>query len=222
MVVIIPNENELYDEYIERILNSRENIKDNENYQEIHHILPRCMGGEDNKENLIYLYAQEHYYAHKLLALENPENNSLQYAWWMMSQYSDSSENRHYHITAEDYQIVRERFSRIHSNREIKETTRNKLSEAHKGKFTGEEHWNYGNHRPQTTKEKISQARKGKYCGELNSHAKKVICLETGQIFNTMKEAADFAGVKLAAISNNCNGWSKKVKNKYTFKIYTE
>jgi len=32
-------------------------------YVEKHHILPRCLGGLDNKENLIKLYPEEHYLA---------------------------------------------------------------------------------------------------------------------------------------------------------------
>lgn len=37
-------------------------------YYERHHILPRCMGGGDEEENLIYLTAEEHFIAHMLLA----------------------------------------------------------------------------------------------------------------------------------------------------------
>lgn len=37
-------------------------------YYERHHILPRCMGGGDEEENLIYLTAEEHFMAHMLLA----------------------------------------------------------------------------------------------------------------------------------------------------------
>lgn len=37
-------------------------------YYERHHILPRCMGGGDEEENLIYLTAEDHFMAHLLLA----------------------------------------------------------------------------------------------------------------------------------------------------------
>jgi hypothetical protein len=37
-------------------------------YYERHHIVPRCMGGGDEEENLIYLTAEDHYMAHMLLA----------------------------------------------------------------------------------------------------------------------------------------------------------
>ncbi|MFY8211415.1 MAG: HNH endonuclease signature motif containing protein [Candidatus Nanopelagicus sp.] len=36
-------------------------------YKENHHIVPRCLGGGDNKENLAALTAREHYIVHVLL-----------------------------------------------------------------------------------------------------------------------------------------------------------
>lgn len=36
-------------------------------YKEKHHILPRCLGGKDNKENLVELTAKEHFIVHMLL-----------------------------------------------------------------------------------------------------------------------------------------------------------
>lgn len=39
-----------------------------EDYIEIHHILPRCMGGTDKLDNLIKLTPEDHFFAHLLLA----------------------------------------------------------------------------------------------------------------------------------------------------------
>ena len=36
-------------------------------YKEKHHILPRCLGGKDNQENLVELTAREHFIVHMLL-----------------------------------------------------------------------------------------------------------------------------------------------------------
>jgi hypothetical protein len=49
-------------------------------YIEKHHILPRCLGGLDNKENLVNLYPEEHYLAHLLLCKIHPGNQKLLYA----------------------------------------------------------------------------------------------------------------------------------------------
>lgn len=82
---IIPLKNEKYQEYIKRILQCRKNERDKQEYQEKHHIIPRCQNGSNDKNNLIFLYPEEHYYAHKLLALENQSDIKLQRAWWLMA-----------------------------------------------------------------------------------------------------------------------------------------
>jgi hypothetical protein len=49
-------------------------------YVEKHHILPRCLGGKDDKENIVELYPEEHYLAHLLLCKIYPKNQKLLYA----------------------------------------------------------------------------------------------------------------------------------------------
>ena len=78
---IRPLDSETYSEYIKRIKQVRPNKKYAGVYMERHHIKPRSMGGDNKRNNLIYLLAQEHYYAHKLLALELPESKEMQLAW---------------------------------------------------------------------------------------------------------------------------------------------
>lgn len=55
--------------------NNRELTKE-ENY-EFHHIIPKCLGGNDNKENLVKLSYKEHYIAHLLLLKLAKNNNEL-------------------------------------------------------------------------------------------------------------------------------------------------
>ncbi len=70
-----------------------------EGYKEQHHVIPRCMGGTDDTENLVDLTAKEHFICHKLLVEIYPNNTSIKYAFNMMcnrfKQFSISS--RHYH-----------------------------------------------------------------------------------------------------------------------------
>jgi hypothetical protein len=49
-------------------------------YVEKHHIVPRCLGGTDSKENIVNLYPEEHYLAHLLLCKLNDGNSKLLYA----------------------------------------------------------------------------------------------------------------------------------------------
>jgi len=59
-------------------------------YTERHHIVPRCLGGTDDKDNLVALTPEEHYVAHQLLVKMHPENKSLVYAAIMMIPASSS------------------------------------------------------------------------------------------------------------------------------------
>lgn len=59
------NYQRIYDEFIADRLKKEEEI---EGYFEIHHILPRCLGGGDSKKNLIKLTPGDHLFAHQLLA----------------------------------------------------------------------------------------------------------------------------------------------------------
>lgn len=60
--------------------------------------------------------------------------------------------------------------------------TRNeRLAKANEGKIVSEE-----------TKKKLSIVNKGRHEGANNSNAKKVLCVTTGEIFNTIKEAEEY------------------------------
>lgn len=95
-----------YEEFISAILITRGRFACGEKYHEKHHINPICCGGNNDEENLIDLFAEEHYEAHKLLALENPNNDKLQFAWWQMCHCK--KEDREYEVSAEDYAMAKE------------------------------------------------------------------------------------------------------------------
>ncbi len=68
----------------------------------------------------------------------------------------------------------------------ISEKTRQKMSEIRKGKFAGEKHPMYGKHLSEITKQKISV----KLSDGNNPAARKVQCIETGEIFDTVSLAS--------------------------------
>jgi hypothetical protein len=59
---------------------TRAKTRELEGYSEQHHIIPRCMGGTDAKENLVYLTAREHFICHQLLIKIYPGNVKLIFA----------------------------------------------------------------------------------------------------------------------------------------------
>lgn len=81
--------NSHYQKYIECITwsKSQNRFKDDGEYYENHHILPRSMGGTLDADNLVLLTATEHYQVHEMLTMftvDIDERNMLR-AWYLMS-----------------------------------------------------------------------------------------------------------------------------------------
>jgi hypothetical protein len=70
----------IYNQIIERAKNRKL-----EGYKERHHIIPKCLGGNNEKENIIALTAREHFLCHKLLCKIYPNETKLWYALWLMA-----------------------------------------------------------------------------------------------------------------------------------------
>jgi hypothetical protein len=67
-------------------------------YYENHHIVPKCMGGSDSKDNLVKLTAREHFICHWLL-FKQYRTSKLAHAWFMMYMSSDNQSrysSKHY------------------------------------------------------------------------------------------------------------------------------
>ena len=73
-------------------------------YCERHHILPKCMGGVDNKENFIYLTAKGHFVAHLLLVKMYPKNKKLIFALHRMCH---GKKDVNYGVSGRRYEWVR-------------------------------------------------------------------------------------------------------------------
>jgi hypothetical protein len=65
-----------------------------EGYKEKHHIIPRCMGGSNDTNNLVSLTPEEHYLCHLLLVKIYPNNIRLvKAAMFMVSSNSNQQRN---------------------------------------------------------------------------------------------------------------------------------
>jgi len=129
----------IYNQIIERAQNRQ--LK---GYKEKHHIIPKCMGGSDDKENIVELTAREHFLCHRLLYRLYPNNNKLIYAFWLMSTRKDRKlkSSRAYHEAKLAFSESRKGY------KQSKETC-DKRRASMKGKKRGPNH-------------KISIAKKGK------------------------------------------------------------
>ena len=76
-------------------------------YTENHHIIPKCIGGNNSEENLVRLTAREHFIVHKLLAEIYPNEAGLMSAVWMMATMKRAM-GRDYHVGAREYGRLRE------------------------------------------------------------------------------------------------------------------
>ena len=172
-----------YNEFIQNIIDTRGqwNIPDDE-YFEAHHIIPKCFGGlpkhhsmhYQKHKNIIWLYPEEHYLAHELLAEEYPTNNKLVNAFYYMSMVEGENSEK-YKITAEQYAKAKKLYSESISGKNHKKlssaatskTANEKRSKSLKGRIP----WNKGlskntDDRVKNMSAKISKTMKGVPKGE--------------------------------------------------------
>ena len=151
-----------YQEFIQNILNTRGRFNCGNEYHERHHIIPKCLGGSNEEENLIDLFAKEHFIAHKLLAQENPDNNSLVFAWTCMA-FPNNNVQKRYEATPEEYEEAKKAISKAMSGRTVSDETKKKQSNIAKERFSvPENNPFYGKHHTEETRNIIRQKNKGK------------------------------------------------------------
>ena len=77
-------------------------------YTELHHIVPRSLGGDESPENLVFLTAKEHYIAHLLLAKFNTCRQTV-FAVYMM-QCKSNGQDRYYIRNSRMYAWAKKEF----------------------------------------------------------------------------------------------------------------
>jgi len=98
-----------YQKHYDNLIN-RAKIRPVYQYTERHHIVPRCMGGTNDKDNLVDLTPEEHFVAHQLLVKLYPNNQKLIYAAAMMTRgHGEKRANNKF------YGWIRQRFAETHS-----------------------------------------------------------------------------------------------------------
>lgn len=128
-------------------------------YTEQHHIIPKSLGGSDDRSNLVNLSAREHFVCHLLLTKIYEHNTSahckMVKAFMMMCFCKSNNQQRH--ISSKNYEKLKEQFSAIQSTSQA----RNLNSQ-------------YGKPRTEETKLKIKQTLLKKYeCSKRSQRAAK-------------------------------------------------
>lgn len=128
-------------------------------YYELHHIIPKSMGGTNKKENLVLLTPKEHFICHRLL-IEIYKNDHIKYISMLRAFIMLASKNNHQtkrYINSRSYESIKNQlygnngiltgnnstfFGKTHSDK-----TKKILSEAKKGSSNPQyekEPWNKG------------------------------------------------------------------------------
>ena len=111
---------------------------DKNGYYETHHIIPKCMGGDNTKSNKVKLTYREHFIAHWLLHRNYPNNQSLAASFHIMAYGTSWREGRKLrgNYFPSSRQLEEARLAKVMSRRGNKhsEETKRKISESNKGK----------------------------------------------------------------------------------------
>jgi hypothetical protein len=220
------NYQKVYNQIIERAKN-----RQLEGYKEKHHIIPKCLGGNNDKENLVDLTAREHFLCHMLLCEIYPKENKLKQALWLMI-IGKNSRNKH-NISSRNYEYNKIKFIDTIKGKKLSNITKEKIKRSRlllgnlSKYYTPEVKDKISSklkNRKHTWGDKISKAKTGKTrsinWGDKISKAKTgktkkgkeiiQICPKTLTILNTYNSISDaIKNTKTKGIPNALRGISK-------------
>ena len=163
--------------YQQIVFRAQERTLPKDHYVEIHHIIPRSLGGDNSKSNLASLTAREHFLCHwlltKILPLDSAPRGKMIIALLAMRMNNVKHHKKKYShkITGRVFESIRieaaQTFSKMYKGRPgipKTEEQKRKHSELITGRKASEE-----------TKRKQSLALKGKLKGPLSKEAKRKI-----------------------------------------------
>lgn len=151
-------------------------------YVELHHVVPKCLGGSDEGYNVVCLTAREHFIAHLLLVKIYPTEHKLIHAAHMLTRGAA----KHDRVGNREYEWLKQR--RAHS-----------MSVRQKGIPKSDQHKeNLRGRRPH-----VNQT------GSNNNAFKGYIQTPHG-VFESLKAAADVEGVDLSTVHYRIHSKSEK------------
>lgn len=151
-------------------------VKSTEQYYELHHIVPKSLGGGNSEENTVLLTAREHFLAHLLLYNHYRKEGGIFFrkmAFALVSMFSRKSKHD-LRFTSNTYALLREaaRENKLGIKIENTENYRKKKSETHRESIRQARL--KAPPRSQETREKLRQA--AKLSNKFPLNYKKSIC----------------------------------------------
>ena len=129
----------LENKYTKWYFNIIRNANPTTSYVEKHHIIPRCIGGSDHRENIVALTAREHFVCHLLLT-KMTTGKVKQAMCWAVGKFAQVNKNQQRNFTSWEYQKIRESISFARTGKKHSNESRKKMSEKAKGRTP----WNKG------------------------------------------------------------------------------
>lgn len=164
------NYSAIYDKLMEKA-----RFREATGYVERHHVVPKCLGGTEEKGNIVLLSAKEHFFAHRLLTKIFPKSAGVWYALIAMGRLPK--------FKAKIFSKERIKAAQMRVGFKFSEDTKKKMSNAKIGKpsksttkfkpgqlpwnigVKGNKHHSYGKKRSEETKRRMSAAQKA--CGNV-------------------------------------------------------
>lgn len=106
------NYERIYTQIIQRA-NNENRSRNKSVYFEKHHIIPKCIGGDNSKENLVFLTPREHFICHWILVRIYTDNSKLHCAFWNMCNGRTSGNQNRYIVSGRQYQEAKELYVKV-------------------------------------------------------------------------------------------------------------
>lgn len=103
------NYQRIYNQIVDRAKQEKRE-RSGEVYYENHHIIPKCMGGSNEKKNLVLLTGREHFLVHWMLVRIYPDNNKLVFAFWGMCNQKNREQEARFIPSSKAYEEAKKIF----------------------------------------------------------------------------------------------------------------
>jgi hypothetical protein len=200
------NYEKIYNQIIERAKS-----RNLDGYSEKHHIIPKCMNGTNNPDNIVKLTAREHFLCHWLLHEMYPNNTDLRYSFWSMCRSSDNQ--KRYRPSSRIYEYAKHQMLQVWQKFKPSENQINSIKESLTGtkwyhKLDGSnlrafpddekielEGWLNGRFNGHNISTKANSDKQKKYKGKKLPTTSNKRCSIDGVEFESAKEAADYFNI---------------------------
>ena len=223
------NYKKVYDQIINRAKDR--NI---EEYTEKHHIIPKCMNGLNNTDNIAKLTAREHFLSHWLLHEMYPNNADLRYSFWSMCRSSDNQ--KRYVPSSRVYEYAKHQMIEVWQKFKPSENQINSIKKSLTGtkwfhKLDGtnlrafpddvrikSEEWLSGRFNGREISSNANKMKKKKYKGKKLPSTSSKKCSIDGIEFESAKAAAEFLNMNEYSIRWILQGRGRSQKHKEKYK----